>query len=254
MDYDKRPGASQRAGVRDLALSEETLVTKVEELMSSLDDVKRYRELSCAMIDFGAIILGSVVAVMALVYVQSFYDVFYGVPVSNGYITLGATDSFPISPGASIATVLIVLLGIVLALHQVRRRVNRVSTGEWMPLLKEGAPGAIKLLSDTDWDSLQERASSARASYLLYELWIVAGYTILLFAAIYVFGSVVEFWAGFQSSFLSSYLLVISALVVLILERKNFERGFEKLRALDALFWDLRWFASEFKGREFGQA
>lgn len=223
-------------------MSERDVVAKVGDLMQTLDDVKKYREMAYAMIDFAAIVITSLIAVLALTLLQSITEIVYRSPSSiNGH-------SFSASPWALFGDLIILLAGLVSGVFWVDRRVRRTKFDEWKNTLEEGTPGAIKLLSSVDWDSLLRTVSLARVSYLFYGLVKVVGY--FLFTTIVI--SIVVLFSGLPLPFV--YVPFISLAIVLLYTRRNLLDGFHKLQSLDLLFWDLRWFASEFKRAEFNQA
>ncbi|MGP8125909.1 MAG: hypothetical protein ACLQEQ_08645 [Nitrososphaerales archaeon] len=233
-------------------MSDADVVAKVGDLMRTLDDVKRYTALAYAMVDFVAIIVVSVIAVIALTMLQFVSDVMFGSPISiNGQALLLFGPSFPASPWLLLGEGIILASGLIFGILWVDRRVRLTRVGEWKGTLGEGAPGAIKLLSGIDWDSLLGTVSLARVSYLFYALIKVVGYflltTVLLSFVFLVPGLLVP--VGWNN-----YVPFISLAIVLLLTRKSLADGFRKLRSLDSLFWDLRWFASEFKRAEFSQA
>jgi hypothetical protein len=232
-------------------MSEKDVVAKVGDLMRTLDDVKRYRELAYAMIDFVAIIVISVIAVIALTMLQFTIDIVFGSPNSiNGQALLLFGPYFPGSPWVFFAELIILFFGLIFGVFWVDRRVRRTKVGEWKGTLDEGTPGAIKLLSSFDWDALLGTVSLARVSYLFYALIKVVGYfllTTVLLTFVFLFPGLLVPVA------LNGYVPFIALAIVLLFTRKSLAEGFRKLRSLDSLFWDLRWFASEFKGAEFNQ-
>jgi hypothetical protein len=234
-------------------VSEQDVVAKVGDLMQTLDDVKRYEELAYAMIDFAAIIILSVMAVIVLTMVQNFADIAYGFPnFINGQAYLLLDQSFPASPWILLCELLILVGGLLLGVVWVDRRVGRTKVGEWKETLNEGVPGAVKLLSNIEWDSLLGTVSLSRVAYLFYALIKVAGYFLLATFILSFFFLLLGFLFPVASSL--NYVPFISLVTVLLLTRKSVAEGFRKLRSLDLLFWDLRWFSSEFKRAEFNQA
>lgn len=232
-------------------MSEQDVVAKVGDLMRTLDDVKKYRALAYAMIDFVAIIVVSVIAVIALTMVQFVVDIMFGSPNSiNGQALLLFGPYLPASPWIFLGELIILFSGLIFGVFWVDRRVRLTKVGEWKGTLDEGAPGAIKLLSSIDWESLLGTVSLARVSYLFYALIKVAGYfllTTVLLSFVFLFPGLLV------PLVLNNYIPFISLAIVLLFTRKSLADGFRKLRSLDSLFWDLRWFASEFKRAEFSQ-
>lgn len=234
-------------------MSDEAVVAKVGDLMRTLDDVKRYKELAYAMVDFAAIIVVSVIAVIALTVVQFLADIVFGFPSPiNGGAYLLFGPSFPSSLWVFFGELIILISGLVFGVYLVDKRVRLVKVGEWKTTLDEGAPGAIKLLSSIEWDSLLGTVSLARVAYLFYAIVKVVGYFLLVSVLL----SFVSLFTLFSAPATLSYTYIpfISLIIVLLLTRRSLAMGFRKLRSLDSLLWDLRWFASEFKRAEFNQA
>ena len=113
-------------------------------------------------------------------------------------------------------------------------------------------PGAVKLLSELDWDSMLGAVSTSRVAYLFYAVLKMAGYSVLTFVLLFFVGGLLELWAVLPSG--PGYAAALSVVLVLIFSKKSLEAGFRRLRSLDLLFWDLRWFYSEFKRAEFNKA
>jgi hypothetical protein len=229
-------------------VTEEAVVEKVSSLMTALDDVNRYRELARAMVDFVAIIAASLILAILLNFAQDVYDVAFSWTSGIGPTLLGG---MPASFLTEIGTVLVPLGGLAVGSIWVGRRVGRIKAGEWKGTLTEGTPGAVKLLSGIDWNSVLSAVRVSRVAFLLYALVKVAGYTI--------FAMVLLFFASF---FLpvpllvlpASYLFFISVTVVLLLTSKSLSEGLRRLMSLDQLFWDLRVFSTEFNRAEFNKA
>lgn len=233
-------------------MSEEEVVQKVSGLMATIDDVKRYAELGASMVDFATIMVASVVAGLALSIAQSAYDVAVGFPTDGS----GSISFFgvlvPASPLVAVAVFSVFWVGLLFGAYWVQRRVKRVSSGGWRKALEEGVPGAVKLLSETDWDALLSTVRLARPAFLFYALLKVVGYSIAV-------TFLLTFGAGLGGLWyivpLNSILLgVLSLVAVMLFMRKSLAKGYQKLQSLDLLFWDLRWFSSEFKRAEFNQA
>jgi uncharacterized membrane protein len=229
-------------------MSETDVVEKVSELMRTLDDVKRYRELAYAMVDLLAIMVVSAIAVILITFSQGVYDVVSGYPAYG----IGLFDGIPTSESVSLVVIVVALAGILGGILWVDRRVRRTRTGEWAKTMEEGLPGAVKLLSDMDWESQLGMISTSRTAYLFYALLKVAGYSLLTYIVLLFVGGFSGLWYIVPSG---PYLVIpISVVVVLIFSKKSLEAGFNRLRSLDLLFWDLRWFYSEFKRAEFNKA
>ena len=162
---------------RGITMSEEDVVAKVGDLMRTLDDVKIYRELAYAMIDFAAIMLVSVIAVISLAVLQNLVDIAYGFPSSvNGLGLLLFGQPIGASPWLLLVQLLLLVGGLLVGILWAGRRVRRTQVGEWKDAFNEGVPGALKLLSNIEWDSLLGTVSLARVAYLFYAVIKVTGY------------------------------------------------------------------------------
>jgi hypothetical protein len=231
-------------------MSEAEVVGNVSDLMQALDQVRKYRELAYAMVDFLAILVVSIIASILIIFLQGVYDITSGFPVYGPGLPLGGI-ALPSSGLASLAVVAIILGGILTGTLWVDRRVRRTKMGEWKKTIEEGVPGAVRLLSELDWDSLLGTVSISRVAYLFYAMIKIVGYSLLTFVLLFFVGGVLELWSGLPSG--PEYLVPISVVLVLIFSKKSLEAGFNRLRSLDLLFWDLRGFYSEFMRAEFNK-
>lgn len=230
-------------------MSDTEVVDKVSELMETIDIVKRYRELARAMVDFAAILVIGAIASVLLVFLQGVYDVVLGFPVSGPGLPLGGI-ALPSNGLLSLLIVAIILGSVLGGALWVDQRVGRTKKGEWAETIKEeGPPGAMKVLSDLDWDSVFSTISSSKAAYLFYAIMKVAGYSMLVFFLLFIGGGILEVWSLLPSG--PEFAAMLSVIIVLIFSKKSLQAGFDRLRSLDLLFWDLRWFYSEFKRAEF---
>ena len=229
-------------------MTEAEVVEQVSALMRALDDVRRYRELASAMVDFLAILVVTVTASILMIFLQGVYDVTSGFPAYGANFSLGG---IPSSNLASLAIIFIVLGGVLGGILWVDRRVRRTRTGGWEKTMEEGVPGAVKLLSEMDWESQLSMVSTSRLAYLFYAVLKVAGYSLLTYFFLVIIGGFLGLWYVIPSG--PEYLVPLSVVVVLILSKRSLEAGFNRLRSLDLLFWDLRGFYSEFKRAEFNK-
>jgi hypothetical protein len=231
-------------------MSEEEVVKKVSGLMAAIDDVKRYAELGASMVDFATIMVASLVAALVLSIAQSAYDVAVGFPTGSFMTFFGAW--VPAGPYVSLGVVLVFAAGFLIGAFWVQRRVERVVTGGWKKTLEEGVPGAVKLLSETDWDALLSTVRLARPAYLFYAILKVVGYSIAVLFFLVIGGALGGLWYIVPLNL--TLVGVLSVVGVLFLTKGSLAKGYQKLQSLDLLFWDLRWFSSEFKRAEFNQA
>jgi hypothetical protein len=225
------------------------VVKKVGDLMKALDDVKRYRELAFALVDFVGIFVVFVIAAFLWYDLEGLYSIYFGFSSSSSISFFGPV--IPTAGPSSIVPFFLLLAGPLVGALWVERRITRTKTGEWQDSLKEGVPGAIRLLTEMDWESQLSSVSLARLSFVFYAaVKVVASFLVvgffLSFAWVFLGGLI-------GPSYNPSFILFIALILALIFNRRGLENAFRRLRSLDLLFWDLRWFYSEFKRAEFNK-
>lgn len=224
---------------------ENAVVERVGDLMKTLDDVRRYREIAYAMVDFLGIVLALTIVVILIYFFQGLYDVTAGFPLTGTVLLFG----IPTSTLLSLIVVIIELGGVLGGVLWVSRRVDGIKKGEWTKTLDEGVPGAVKLLSEMDWEEQLSVVSTARIAYLFYAVIKTAAYSFLVYWVLLVIPGLLGLWFIVPSG--GYFLIPFSIVLVLIVTKKSLQNGFARLRSLSLLFWDLRGFYSDFKSTEF---
>jgi len=207
----------------------------MSEFMTTLDQVKKYRAIVASMTDFVLIIFASIVTALSLHIFVRLLLIFIG---HNLLSTIG-----------SILFLLIFPVGIFTGVFWVKRRVNSVKVGQWKDTLSEGAPGAIKLLQELQWNNIFSDIRSAKLGFFLYGISKVLAYWSLAVVSMFVFGELVGF--VLHMSINSITVMLFSLVVVLLLSRNDLRKRYEQIGRLDWLMWELRWFESEFRGANF---
>ncbi|XHH08894.1 MAG: hypothetical protein ACFCUE_15220 [Candidatus Bathyarchaeia archaeon] len=230
-------------------MSEQTVVSKVEELMQSLDQVKRYKALSHLMVDFIVIVLSSVAAFFALEIAVNFLHLsgaFEG--YFEGLTTL-TTRSLMSTSQNNLFAFLIPGLGVLAGVAWVDHKLKKVEVNTWKSTMQEGFPGALKLLQDLDWNAVLQDIRTSKIVYALYSVAKVVGNWILAALILII---PVSLGLSFIHTTLNMYLFAfLSLILALVLSRKNLQKKYQQITSLDALLWELRWFNSEFKTAEF---
>jgi hypothetical protein len=237
-------------------MSEEVqVVAKVEELMKALDQVKRYRALSRLMVDFAAIMLVSVVLLLSWELALNFYKLetgFYCYYSTLGLYTCTASSSMGppfVALFAGLSLLVIPAAGLLTGIFWVDRKLKSVKVEEWKESLKDGFPGAVKLLQELKWDSILEDIRVSKIGYSVYFAVKVVGYWLLAFIILlfpYEFGmSALHLDVNIYIPALLSFVLV------LVLSRGDLLKRYEQVVSLDNLMWELRWFSSGFKSAKF---
>lgn len=234
---------------------EAQVVAKVEELMKALDQVKRYRALSKLMVDFAAIMLVSVVLLLSWELAVNFYRLatsfycYYPGPGSYTCTPSTATGSPFLQLFAGLSLLVIPAGGLLIGIYWVDRKLKVVKVEEWKEALKEGFPGAVKLLQELKWDTILEDIRMSKIGYSIYFIVKVVGYW--LFALIIIF---FPYALGISALHLEVNLYIpafLSLVLVLVMSRNDLQRKYQQVVSLDNLMWELRWFSSGFKSAKF---
>ena len=222
----------------DSALSEESVVSKVSELMETLDHVKKYNALARSFKRFALIVLGSIA-------------VFLAVGASLGFLNLVVTLDRPQLFVASILLLLVPVIGVAVGVLFIQQRVNSIETGEWKEELSHGFPAALKILLEMDWDKTFDEISSGRIGAALYGVLKLAAYSIITFFAVGLLGNLLTFLILHEAGFGGPIWGLISILITYLILRKDLSRRYKEIQALDKLLWELRWFSLELRRAEF---
>jgi hypothetical protein len=221
-----------------MQLTEENIVTKVADLMETLDQVKKYNALSASLKKFALIVVGSII-------------IFFAVAASIGFINLVVPLDRPHILLGAFLSLLIPISGIAAGVFYIRKRINSIKTGEWKAELSGGFPSAIKILTELDWDETFNEISSGRVGYAIYSFMKTFAYWVIILFGLGLVGNVVSFLVLGEGLFGGPVLGLISLVVVYLLLRNDFSRRYKQIRALDNLLWELRWFSVELRRVEF---
>jgi hypothetical protein len=220
-------------------MTEKDAISKVEELMGTLDHVKKYNTLAKSLKSFGIVIASSFVIFFVLRGLVDSFD-------------LSSMVSRPVFLSVLFLLLLIPLFGVASGILIVRKKVNSVKTGEWKEELSHGFPSALKILLELDWDKTFDEISVGRLSYLLYGLLKTAAYWFVTFFALGFVGATLAFFFPDGSPFFGGFLLgLLSLLIVFLILRNDLLRRYKEIRSLDMLLWELRWFSLELRRTEF---
>jgi hypothetical protein len=219
-------------------MMENALSSKMREFMTVLDQVKRYRAMLSSLTDFAIILAITFVSVMFLVLFAPLTSVF-------------SVNNFP--PNSAVYSILgsitLPIFGLALGIFWVARKVHAVKVGQWKGTLEEGAPGAIKLLQEINWDNVFTQIRYAKLGFGLYglartcALWTVA-FLVTWYAGGYIIS--VLHW-----NLNIAIVILFSLALSLFLSKNDLQRKYEQIGRLDALLWELRWFDNEFRRTDF---
>ena len=220
-------------------MREESVVSKVEELMETLDNIKRYNALAHSLKRFAIIIVGSITVFAILAGVFQFFD-------------LKLTLDRPIFLSMALISLLIPVIGIIAGVLYVRRKVNSVRTGEWKEELSHGFPSALKVLVELDWEKTFDEISMGKLSYALYAFLKTAAYWAVSVFALSLLGNAVIFLVLQRLVFSSGFLWgALTLLIVILVLGDDLWKRYKEILALDMLLMELRWFSFEFRRAEF---
>jgi hypothetical protein len=222
------------------------LTSKVAELMTTLDEVKKYREIARSLVDFALIMFASIVAIL-FVYIGT--DLLEGAagPLPASIITLNV-GGIVLSDAQGLSAFSIFIVAFLGGILWVDRRVRRVKTREWKESLqKDGTFGSMKILSSLDWSSVFSDIRYSKIGFVFYSILKVVGYWILTFIILFFVTETGLSFLHVQLDF--AYTSIFSLILALVLSRKDLQRRYNQSWALDSLLWELRWFDSEFRGK-----
>ena len=114
---------------------EDSLSLKFKEFMTALDHVKKYGALLSALPDFAIIVAISVITGLSAFILGRLDSVYF----SRDAITF--TNS-------SFLMFVSLIVGIIVGVYWVNRKLKSVKIGQWKPVLDDGLPGVIKLLQE----------------------------------------------------------------------------------------------------------
>jgi hypothetical protein len=210
---------------------------KVEELMATLDSVRKYRVYIPAIASLLIYVLTAISLLLVAVLAANFIRVFYLADISYLY------------PPVFIISFILLLAGIEVGLRRVKKRVSEVDVGKWKGETSQGFSGAVKVLSELDWESELKNIRSARSDLIRYSVLKTAIYWV----AIFLLGELLNLLI--LAPFLSLYLPLIplgliAALISIALTSEDVIGGYKRSRSLEILYWQLRSFYSEFRQKE----
>ena len=121
--------------------------------------------------------------------------------------------------------------------------------GQWKQVLDEGLPGVIKLLQELNWEEVFNNIRHAKLGSWLYGIAKIAVYWVLTVVGFSLITSVMRQSWHFGTP---EYVIELLSLVfVLLLSKKDLCSRYKQIGRLDMLFWELRWFESEYRRADF---
>lgn len=234
-------------------MSEQAVVGKVEELMKTLDQVKRYKALARLLVDFLIIVLLSFIVLCTIELSVNLYhfmhgSTYYYIPI-NPLVTVPPAVPGPVDTFLAFLILIIPGTGIIAGIVWVNRKLYKVKQGTWRSTLNEGFAGALKLLQSLDWDAVLDDIRSSKIACALYLITRILSFWALAYLILYYPYAFVSMAIHTSANFY--FLTFITLSFVLIFNKKDVQKKYRQITSLDALLWELRWFNSEFKSAEF---
>lgn len=215
---------------------EDSLSSKFTEFMTALDRVKKYSALLSVLPDF-TIILAMFVIVGLSTFILGRLDSVY-LPRD---VTGPSNSSFMVFVS--------LIIGIIVGVFWVNRKLKSVKVGQWKQVLDEGLPGVIKLLQELNWEDVFNNIRHAKLGSWLYGIAKIAVYWVLTVVGFSLITSVMRQSWHFGTP---EYVIELLSLVfVLLMSKKDLCRRYKQIGRLDMLFWELRWFESEYRRADF---
>ena len=213
-------------------MTEQDLVKKVEELMNLLDQVKMYKKALSYIPDLVIAIL-SITSISLLILIL----IRFSFITSGLFQTIsGFRSAYGFSPSFQVILILFLLPSLwtlIIGLLLIERKVKRIRTGEWASLLKGGAPSAIKLLTELDWESMFSDIALVKWWLAIKTVnWIFLGYIIISPILQYLFLGL-SFIIPIRIELTSSSSLFLVTLVVLFINRKNIEVFYYNIKSIE---------------------
>jgi hypothetical protein len=222
-----------------MSLKENSVVSKVAELMDTLDHIKRYVAIAHSLKKYLLIVVSSIALFLVI---QTYFELY------EIDLTLEVTVYFVIL----FLSLLIPLTGLLIGVLFMKKRVNSVKQGEWKEELSGGFSSSLKILTELDWDKTLDDISIGRFGYAIYGLIKTAAYLLISVSAFEVV------WNGLTLLFFDKFIVagavfwgLFAVLLVLIVLSNDLLKRYNEIRALDRLVWELRWFSVEFGRAEF---
>ncbi len=224
--------------MKDSALNENNVITKVSELMETLDHLKRYNALARSLKKFALIIIGSIAVYLTL---NALLDV-----TGFDYSTI-----WPLSTIFRFSLLLIPLIGLASGVIYVKKQVNKVRTGEWKEKLSQGFPGALEVVIELDWDKILDEIFKGKLSYAIYGLLKTAAYWLITFSSIQLVVNILTLYFLHRTVLLDSLIWIAFSLIIVILVLgRDLLRRYKEIHDLDMLLLELRWFSLELRSAQ----
>ena len=220
-------------------MTEEKVISKVAELMETLDQVKKYNVFMRSLKNFVLIVGGSIAAFLILLTLFQIFDLDLNINSSLFF-------------AVAFLTLLIPVTGLLTGILFVRKQMNTTKVGKWKEELSHDFSSVLKILTEIDWDKTIDDITMGRLGYTIYGIVKIAAYLVI---TVFAFEFV---WNGITILFLHQIILfgvilsgLFAIIFVFIVLRNDLLNRYRELSKLDMLVSELRWFSLEFSRAEF---
>lgn len=224
-------------------MNEEDAVTKMRELMLTMDTMEKFKNVRDKWPKAVLIGLSSIFA-SVLIFLLVYYIDYLTADPYLGNILIGNLYF-----GASLFAAVAWIIGIYFMYRVLKRAYRPSKSTDWEEYLKEGPLGIIKIMSKYDWNQKLNDLRRSKQGYIIVtasQLCLnLFFFTILLFFAVGLFISFV-----FQVTPNLYYIILLAFLVTIIVGDKNLKKLYERLWSADILIGEIGRFSSDFNQRE----
>jgi len=220
------------------SITEEKVMTKVTELMETLDEIKKYEVLSTHFNKFALTVISSIVIVILASTLLPYSGLLASFDPAQRFFLMFLLVLIPIS-------------GVVIGVVFVRRKINSVKTGEWKDELLHGFPAALKILSEMNFQSSFIKISSCGLNYVMYGLVKGIAYWIIAYFVAGLIFNLTTYIIVHQTQILGGASMWTALLVTFGYLKKELSKRFNEIRAIENLQCELRRLGHELRGTEF---
>jgi hypothetical protein len=220
-------------------MTEEKVISKVAELMETLDQVKKYNVFMRSLKNFVLIVGGSIAAFLILLTLFQIFDLDLNINSSLFF-------------AVAFLTLLIPVTGLSTGILFVRKQMNTTKVGKRKEELSHDFSSVLKILTEIDWDKTIDDITMGKLGYTIYGIIKIAAYLVI---TVFAFEFV---WNGITILFLHQIILfgvilsgLFAIIFVFIVLRNDLLNRYRELSKLDMLVSELRWFSLEFSRAEF---
>jgi hypothetical protein len=147
-------------------MTEEKVISKVAELMETLDQVKKYNVFMRSLKNFVLIVGGSIAAFLILLTLFQIFDLDLNINSSLFF-------------AVAFLTLLIPVTGLSTGILFVRKQMNTTKVGKRKEELSHDFSSVLKILTEIDWDKTIDDITMGKLGYTIYGIIKIAAYLVI---------------------------------------------------------------------------